>query len=293
MRRRWIAAIATAVVLTLLFFGGSTALVAYAAERAQEIRVTQDRLVSADLPDEFDGARVVFLADIHTGPFLSKSETEALVEKVNALEPDVVLMGGDYVGGRVDAAADFYAAAASLEAPLGVYAVLGNHDVWEGADEARAGLEAAGIHLLENDRTTVTRDGASIVIAGVEDLYTGDPDVETTGADIEPEDFAVLISHNPDVFPDGIGAMPDTWDLALAGHTHGGQITFGGTRPVVGSKYGSRFSGGWTAQADTPVLVTRGVGTVTVPVRIGAPAEVHVITLASDDTAAGSRVVGR
>jgi predicted MPP superfamily phosphohydrolase len=292
MRRRWVAAIATAVVFTLLFFGAS-ALVAYAAVRTQDLTVTTDELASPDVPEEFDGARVVFLADIHTGPFLSRERTAELVDAVNALGPDVIVLGGDYVGGRVGAAPDFYAEAARFEAPLGVYAVLGNHDVWEGADEARAGLDEAGIELLDNDSAELELDGASIRLAGVQDLYTGEPDVETTAQGIEADDFAILISHNPDVFPSGIDATPETWDLALAGHTHGGQITLGEVKPVVTSMYGDRFAGGWTTEKDTPVLVTRGVGTVTVPVRIGASPEVHVITLTSDATELASRVVSR
>jgi hypothetical protein len=269
-------------MFTLLFFGAS-ALAAYAAVRTQDFAITTDELASPDIPEEFDGTRVVFLADIHTGPFFSREKTAELVDAVNALRPDVILLGGDYVGGRVGAAPDFYAEAARFEAPLGVYAVLGNHDVWEGADEARAGLAGAGIELLDNDSATLELDGASIRLAGVQDLYTGEPDVE----------FAILVSHNPDVFPNGIEATPDTWDLALAGHTHGGQIAVGQVKPVVTSKYGDRFTGGWTAEDDTPILVTRGVGTVTVPVRIGAPPEVHVITLTSDTTELASRIVSR
>jgi len=292
MRRRWVAAIATAVVFMLLFFGAS-GLVAYAAVRTQDFTVTTDELASPDVPEEFDGARVVFLADIHTGPFFSRERTAELVEAVNALEPDVIVLGGDYVGGRIGAAPDFYAEAARLEAPLGVYAVLGNHDVWEGADEARAGLAEAGIELLDNGSAALELDGASIRLAGVQDLYTGEPDVETTGEGIEADDFAILVSHNPDVFPSGIDVTPDTWDLALAGHTHGGQITLGEVKPVVTSMYGDRFSGGWTTEKDTPILVTRGVGTVTVPVRIGASPEVHVITHTSDTTEVASRIVSR
>ncbi len=292
MQRRWLAAIATAVVFTLFFFGAS-AFVAYAAVRTQDLDVTTDELASPDVPEEFDGARVVFLADVHTGPFFSRERTAELVDAVNALEPDVILLGGDYVGGRVGAAPDFYAEAARFEAPLGVYAVLGNHDVWEGADEARAGLDEAGIGLLDNDSISLELDGASIRLAGVQDLYTGESDVETAGTGIEADEFAILVSHNPDVFPNGIAATPGMWDLALAGHTHGGQIALGEVKPVVTSMYGDRFSGGWTTEEGTPILVTRGVGTVTVPVRIGATPEVHVITLTSDTTEPASRIVSR
>jgi uncharacterized protein len=221
----------------------------------------------------------VFVADIHDGPNLGKRQMDALVNTINGLDADIVILGGDYVGGRLNGAEVFYPRAKALRARLAKVAVLGNHDVWEGEDAARQGLRDAGITLLDNHAVRVEKDGESIVVGGVEDLETGAPDAVGLSEVVSPLDFAVLVSHNPDVFP---GQLPETkarWDLGLAGHTHGGQVTFFGSvlvHPMSGVR---RMHRGWSHICGMPVLVTNGVGTVTLPMRFFAPPEIHVITL--------------
>jgi predicted MPP superfamily phosphohydrolase len=191
-----------------------------------------------------------------------------------------VLLGGDYVGGKTDGASIFYPEVARLKAPLGIYAVLGNHDVWEGADQAVGGLSKAGIRVLDNESVRVRKGNSQIVVAGLEDLYTGHPDAVIAGRDVHPSDFAVLISHNPDALAGQLPVTSDLWDLALAGHTHGGQVTFFGLfAPIVATQFGQRYRTGWKSEEGVPILVTNGVGTVTVPLRFFARAEIHVITL--------------
>lgn len=261
------------VSLTAAFF-------AIAAAEARRLRIDRKELVSPDLPEEFDGARIVFVADVHAGPHLGRRRVSALVDAVNELDADVLILGGDYVGGRLDGAEMFYPQAARLRASLGRYAVLGNHDAWEDPGAARRGLKDAGITLLENEAVRVSRNGESIVIAGVEDLYTGHPDAQVAGKDLKPSDFSVLVSHNPDVFGGQLPEMKSIWDLALSGHTHGGQVTFFGTiMPLAPEWLRKRFRSGWSYQSGVPVLVSNGVGTVTAPIRFFAEPEIHVITL--------------
>ncbi len=261
------------VSLTAAFF-------AIAATEARRLRIDRKELVSADLPEEFDGARIVFVADVHAGPHLGRRRVSALVDAVNELDADILILGGDYVGGRLDGAEMFYPQAARLRASLGRYAVLGNHDVWEDSGAARRGLEDAGITLLENEAVRVSRNGESIAIAGVEDLYTGHPDARVAGKDLKPSDFSVLVSHNPDVFGGQLPEMKGIWDLALSGHTHGGQVTlFGTLLPLAPDWLRKRFRSGWSYQSGVPVLVSNGVGTVTAPIRFFAEPEIHVITL--------------
>ncbi len=262
------------------------ALAVYSNAEARSLRVTSDELVSETLPAEFDGVRLVFLADVHAGRFFGERSMRALVDAVNAQEPDILVLGGDYVGGRANGAATFYRWAPDFEARLAKLAVLGNHDVWEGEAEARAGLAASGFTALENAAARVSSSGgpgggeASITIAGVDDLYTGNPDVARAASDIPAEDFAVLVSHNPDVFATQLDESVRTWDLALAGHTHAGQMTvLGFGAPIVPSRYGQRYRNGWMNEQGTPILVTNGVGVVTLPVRFFARPEIHVITL--------------
>ncbi len=270
-------ALRTAALIVVLL---TSAFFLIAATEARRLRVDRRDLVSADVPAAFDGLRVVFVADIHAGPHLGRQRMAGLVDAVNRLDADVLILGGDYVGGRTTGAQVFYPEASRFKAKLARYAVLGNHDVWESREEAVAGLERAGITLLENKTVRVWKDGGSIAVGGVEDLYTGHPDACRIAEDVSPSEFAILVSHNPDVFGGQLSEAGDKWDLALAGHTHGGQVTFFGRfAPMVASRFGQRFLTGWKHENGVPILISNGVGTVTAPLRFFAQPEVHVITL--------------
>ncbi len=246
---------------------------------ARMLSIDEHDLVVEGLPDELDGLKVVFVADVHAGPYFGKGRMRRLVEKVNGCEPDIVILGGDYVGGKARGAGIFYPAIKDIRASRAKLAVLGNHDVWEGADEARKGLREAGFEVLENSNSRIDVDGATLVVAGLDDLYTGCPDVTAAAECIEPEDTAILVSHNPDAFAKALPEVPDVWNLALAGHTHGGQVSLAGKAMVVPSEFGSRYRSGWMEEEGVPILVSNGVGTVTLPIRLQTPAEFHVIAL--------------
>jgi len=266
-----------AILIVAIIVVGFTA---YSSFEARFVRVRNDEIVSDRVPKGLDGTRVVFLADIHAGRFLGRRGMDELVAKVNALEPDVLVLGGDYVGGKARGASTFYGAAPGFEARLGKLAVLGNHDVWEGAREARDGLAASGFTLLENSSARIGSGSESITVAGVDDLYTGTPDVSAAASQIPAQEFAILVSHNPDVFGTQLADSPRIWDLALAGHTHAGQLTaLGFAAPFVPSRFGQRYRAGWLTEEGTPILVTPGVGVVTLPLRFFARPEIHVITL--------------
>lgn len=254
----------------------------YGAVEARSLRVTNDVVTSASLPEQLDGTRVVFVADVHAGPLFGAGRMDKLVERVNSLEADVLILGGDYVGGRMSGAKVFYPRAADFRARAAKLAVLGNHDNWEDSESAKRGLAEAGFTLLENDSAHVTIGDSSFAVAGVEDLYTGDPDPETAAQGIDPGTFSILVSHNPDVFADRLGRTAGDWNLALAGHTHGGQVTLGRAAHVP-SSHGARYRAGWSTENGTPILVTNGVGAVTLPIRVFAEPEIHLITLRSGE----------
>ena len=246
---------------------------------ARHVRIVRDELPVTALPSALEGLKIVFMSDVHAGPWFGHQRMRMLVHLVDTLEPDVLILGGDYVGGRRNGAEIFYPQAADLDARLAKVAVLGNHDVWEGADDARRGLAAAGIELLENRNVRVPVDGAVVAIAGVDDLYTGAPSVSTAAEGILTEDFAILVSHNPDVVRTMLDGTDRLWDLALGGHTHGGQITLTSSRDDIRPPQHHRFRSGWFDQHGIPELISNGVGTVMVPLRFQTPPEVHAITL--------------
>lgn len=262
--------------ICLLLFA---AFALYAAFEARHLHVVSDTLSSPSLPEQFDGTRVVFIADIHAGRLFGPDRMRDLVETVDSLEPDVLVLGGDYVGGRSHGAEVFYPAATGFSAKLGKVAVLGNHDSWEGESAARAGLAKAGFTLLDNNSVQLSSHGATIAVAGLEDYYTGRPSVQRAARGIDASGFAILVSHNPDAFASALPDEPGVFDLALAGHTHGGQLVLGGFAPLVPSQFGQRYRTGWRSESGVPILVTNGIGTVTAPVRFFARPEINLITL--------------
>jgi uncharacterized protein len=248
------------------------------AYEARHVRVVRENLDVHRLPEGLDGLKIVFMSDVHAGPYFGHQRMRMLVRLVDELAPDALILGGDYVGGRRDGASIFYPHAPDFQAHYVKVAVLGNHDVWEGADEARAGLVAAGFELLENRNVRIPIEGAVLAIAGVEDLYTGEPSVSAASEGILPDDYAILVSHNPDVFRSMLEDTEPLWDLALGGHTHGGQFTLA-TQRLDDPPQHHRFRSGWFSENGMPTLISNGVGTVMLPLRFQTPPEVHVLTL--------------
>ncbi len=252
-----------------------------AIREARGLGVSREALRVPDLPEDLDGTKIAFLADIHAGPLYGPARMEQLVERVNDLSADVVVLGGDYVGGRHGGADVFYPAAARFSAKYGVFAVLGNHDDWEGGDIARSRLRDSGIRLLENETVRLSVGDATLAITGLADEWTGTPDAAAAAEGLAPGDIAVLVAHNPDSFADALPALPGRWVLALAGHTHGGQVA-GVYRlnPRKPTRYGRRYlQQGLTSEHGVPVIVSNGVGAVTLPLRFLARPEVHLVTL--------------
>jgi uncharacterized protein len=268
------------LIVGLLVLIALATTVAWALVEPRTVTVVEDEFSSPDLPEAFDGTRVVYMSDIHAGPFTSPTRASSLLGRVQSLKPDVILLGGDNVGGRVDAGAWFYPIAASrLSAPLGVYEVIGNHDVAEAPSKAIAGMRTAGIQLLNNTSLRLTRGGKTIVLAGIDD-ESRSPDLAAAASGIREDEFAILLSHGPDPLVQALPGLTKTFDLALVGHTHGGQVTaFGVWAPFVNSAYGNQYRTGWHKIAETPLLVSNGIGMVDLPLRLGAPPQIHLITL--------------
>ena len=164
----------------------------------------------------------------------------------------------------------------ALRAPLGVYAVLGNHDWWfDGGRVARA-LGGAGLKVLENEAVKVESSGRAFWLGGVADLWTRRPDVPGTLRQVTSDDPVVLFTHNPDIFPD----VPARVSLTVAGHTHGGQVNLPLVgRPVVPSRFGQRYAMGHVVEGGRHLFVSGGVGTSIIPVRFRVPPEIVILKL--------------
>jgi predicted MPP superfamily phosphohydrolase len=228
--------------------------------------------------------RLVLLSDLHVaGPDMPPERLAGIVAMVNDLRPDLVLIAGDFVSDKALStrryeAGEAVAPLAALRAPLGRYAVLGNHDWHErGAAMPRA-LRAAGITVLENDAVRADDAGAPLWIAGVADAVTRTPRLDDTLGVVPADEAVLLLSHNPDVFPH----VPERVALTLAGHTHGAQVDLPVLRDrVTPSRHGARYTNGHQVEAGRHLFVSPGVGTSSYPVRFRARPEVTLIRLAA------------
>lgn len=222
--------------------------------------------------------RVAVVSDLHVGsPGKNVVQLDRVVQTINAGHPDLILLLGDFViqdviGGKFVSPEEIADHLRPLHAPRGVFAVLGNHDWWLGAPRVASALESAGVHVID-DRAVRMNE---FWLAGVSDLWEGPHDLARALAPIQDDAPVVLITHNPDLFPQ----VPNRVCLTLAGHTHGGQVALPLIgRPIVPSRYKQRYAIGHVHERGTDLFVTSGVGTSIVPVRFRVPPEVVFLTI--------------
>ena len=226
--------------------------------------------------------KIAFVADLHVGaPHSSLEQLDGLVEKINAARPDLILLGGDFVvafviGGQSASAEEIAARLAHLTAPLGVFAVLGNHDWWHDGPGIREALEKHGIQVLENEAVVLRQGDNPFVLVGIGDDMTGHAQPERAQARVPGDLPMIVMMHDPANYPE----LNRTAVLALAGHTHAGQVRlpFIGALLVPGRSPRDQAYG-WVHDGLMPMYVTSGVGTSILPVCFMAPPEFVVIRL--------------
>ena len=233
-------------------------------------------------PPALADLRIALVADLHTGaPHTDERRVERIVREVNARRPDLVALLGDYVDPHVPFGdwvepETVAARLAEIESPLGSFAVLGNHDWRTAGERIRHALREQRIEVLENDAVAVDLAGEVLWLVGLADATMRTPDVATPFGLVPDSAPLVVLSHDPDVFT----RLPDRPSLTLAGHTHGAQVNVPLLRSLLTpSRYGSRFAGGLFEDGERVMYVSRGLGTSTVPVRLGAAPEVIVLTV--------------
>jgi uncharacterized protein len=226
--------------------------------------------------------RIALMTDLHVGaPHIDLARMRAIVRRVNALEPDIVLLGGDYVidgvvGGKFVPPGSIAKALAGLSAPLGVVAVLGNHDWWLDGSAIRREFERAGIKVLDNQALPFRHRGQTIWIAGIADDTTRRPDAAGVLSRIPGGDPVIVLTHDPAIFPD----VSRRAAVTLAGHMHGGQVYL----PVLGAivtpgRAPRRHAYGLIRKNGRLLYVSSGIGTSIIPFRINMPPEIAVVTV--------------
>ena len=276
--------LALKVFLALLAVAALLALWAFVVE--------PDRLVVREValglprwPADAGELRLVVVSDLHTGsPHVDAAKLDRLVEESNRLRPDAVLLLGDFVISGV-AGGEFVGPEVTaerlkrLQSSHGTFAVLGNHDWWEGGERVRGALEGAGVRVLENDAVSFEHAGRQVWLVGLADLWTRKPDVSGSIAKVADDAAPVFVlTHNPDIFKE----IPARAALTLAGHTHGGQVNLPVLgRLVVPSDYGQRYAAGHIVEGARHLYVTTGVGTSILPVRFRVAPEIVLLRITS------------
>lgn len=227
------------------------------------------------LPKAFDGFRIVHLSDIHHSPFTSKEQIERAVDTANRLKPDIIALTGDYISHDRQYAVPCAELLGRLRARYGVYAVLGNHDHWTDASLITDLFRAEGITVLVNQGMRFELNGEAFWLAGVDDTMVGLEDLSLALAGARENEMKLLLAHNPIILRRAARARVD---LVLSGHTHGGQVKLRSERSPSGRPR-RRLLRGLGRQGDTQIYVTRGLGTVVLPIRYGCPPEVSLLEL--------------
>jgi len=275
---------------------------AYAAviEPGLRLRIAEYRPALPAWPADH-ALKIAVLADIHAGePYMPLVRVERIVDTANSLNPDLIVILGDFAANhrfmtRSLVHRDVARTLAALRAPLGVHAILGNHDWWDDPDAINTrgatrpawdrALREAGVPVMENAALRIVHAGRAFWLLGLGDLWAfhhgpdghwqGADDLSGTLAQLTDDAPAILLTHEPDIFP----RMPARVSLTLAGHTHGGQVRLFGYSPVIPSDYGNRFAYGHIVEGGRHMIVSGGLGMSVYPVRLGVPPEIMLVRL--------------
>ncbi|MEA2758561.1 MAG: uncharacterized protein QOH65_1174 [Methylobacteriaceae bacterium] len=273
---------------------------AFAIEPGLMLEVTRYNVTPAAWPADLT-LKIAIIADIHAcEPWMSATRIREIAQVANALDPDLTVLLGDFSGGHKFVTGpvmpDQWAEALSiLRAPLGVFAVLGNHDWWhgplpgmkpDGAEGVRRGLRQAGIRLLENDAVRLTSNSQPFWLLGLADQMAwwsfrtgarkGADDLAGTLRQVKDNAPAILLAHEPYIFP----KVPDRVALTLCGHTHGGQVNLPFIGPAIAEeRFGRKLVYGHSNEGPRHIVVSAGLGTSIVPVRFMRPPEVVEVTV--------------
>lgn len=237
------------------------------------------------LPPEFDGFRIAQLSDIHYGPYMSSDFIRRAVVETNQLQPQLVVLTGDFVSHPLGKPAGMEGARyiepcaeamQGLRADYGRYAILGNHDHWNHPATVRNHLDLVKFPVLLNNAVTLEKDNARLWLAGVDDVMSGKPDLEKALRRVPAGEPVIMLAHEPD-FADHVAQQPV--DLQLSGHSHGGQVRLPWMGAPILPLLGRKYPMGLYRIGNMQLYTNRGLGVINPPVRFNCPPEITLITL--------------
>jgi predicted MPP superfamily phosphohydrolase len=267
----------------------ATAGVAAISAEALLIEPNRPRIVRQDIallrwPARLDGFTIVLLSDFHYDPYFSVHPLRAAIDLVNELRPELIVLTGDFVSVPLFGDSAKGASAAEpcaqvlkkLQAPHGLWAVMGNHDVFTNASRVTSALRAEGIQVLANQSVAIEANGARFWLCGVDDVLGRTADLDTTLHRVSPDEASVLLVHEPD-YADFVTRYPV--DLQLSGHTHGGQIRVPFLPPLYLPPMARKYVWGLYKIGHLTLYTNAGLGTVEIPARFNCPPEITLLTL--------------
>jgi predicted MPP superfamily phosphohydrolase len=259
--------------------GGMLAATSYLAinDESQDPVVDRVPIRLKNLHPALEGFTILQMTDLHLYPLTQPPLIEKSVAMANSLNPDLVVLTGDYVWQILEAIDELAPILAGLNARYGVYSTLGNHDYWLDAEVISATLEAAGLPVLVNQGLTIQQGGGSFYLAGLDDGWSGNPDLDATLEGAKPDDRVILLCHEPDL-ADPI-SIDGRVDLQLSGHTHGGQIRIPGIGALILPYLGRKYDFGLYEVNNMLLYTNRGIGVISEPVRYNCPPEITQFVL--------------
>ena len=257
---------------------GAVAVGAYASQIEPQRLVLERRTIRLPhLSPALDGFRIALMSDHHLFPFTPRGLLERAVEQANALHPDLVLLGGDYVCADVESIFELAPILGRLNAKYGVFAVQGNYDCFLGPELIRSQLAAQSIEVLVNRGLHLGPSVGRLFLAGLDSVLEGVPDPIRAFGSYREGDVALALVHEPDYFP--ILVRTTRTDVQLSGHSHGGQVRLPGLGPVILPRLGRIYHTGLYELSGHFVYTGRGLGMVELPLRFDCPPELSEITL--------------
>lgn len=254
--------------------GNLSKIAKVALDEANSLTLEKVEITLARLPKKLDGLKIIHLSDTHHSPFTNLEHIDRAVKIANRLKPDMFILTGDYVSHERKYIEPVAKVLGKLKSEFGTFACLGNHDHWTDPDLVTKHFRDVGINVLINEGFRFEARGASFWLAGVDDHMVGKTDLAAALRGSFPDEMKLLLAHNPVIFRQAVRAGVD---LTLSGHTHGGQVKILDKEKRILPR--RKLSSGLHRRKDSQIYITRGIGTVVLPVRFQCPPEISMLEL--------------
>jgi len=249
----------------------------YLGDESRQLSLERITIPVVNLPPAFEGFKIAQMSDFHLYPYTTPELIRQAVEITNGLKPDLTVLTGDFVWRNLGAVFDLAQILSGLNARYGVYSVLGNHDLWSNASVVKGALRESGLPVLENQGIPVNIGKSTLYLAGLDDGWSGNPDLDAALENAPPGAPVVLLLHEPDLVD--IYSKDSRLALQLSGHSHGGQVRLRSIGPLILPHLGRKYDFGLYRVNNMWLYTNRGIGNISVPLRYNCPPEITLFTL--------------